>query len=157
MVSAETCTVAHAVLVDARYQRVRYGGETDDYGAGSGARCHDCNVAPGGLHHPGCDVERCPRCGGQQVTCACRQPDFSAPASYSLPEVIEPCARKLWEAAQVPGCRRPVMILKIPRGFDQVAVGVRLEVDEDGDVVLLTGRDRVVIVRADGASAASGE
>lgn len=35
------------------------------------ARCADCNVVPGGLHHPGCDNEKCPRCGGQLITCGC--------------------------------------------------------------------------------------
>ena len=34
-------------------------------------RCHDCNVAPGGYHHPGCDMESCPRCGGQLISCGC--------------------------------------------------------------------------------------
>lgn len=34
-------------------------------------RCHDCNVAYGGYHHPGCDWERCPFCGGQLISCNC--------------------------------------------------------------------------------------
>lgn len=33
--------------------------------------CHDCGISKGGLHHPGCDMERCPRCGGQLISCDC--------------------------------------------------------------------------------------
>lgn len=33
--------------------------------------CGDCGVAPGGVHHSGCDMERCPRCQGQLISCAC--------------------------------------------------------------------------------------
>jgi hypothetical protein len=28
-------------------------------------RCGDCGVAEGGFHHPGCDLQDCPRCGRQ--------------------------------------------------------------------------------------------
>ena len=34
-------------------------------------RCHDCNVAAGGSHHVGCDMEICPHCGGQFLGCSC--------------------------------------------------------------------------------------
>jgi len=41
-----------------------------EYG-GPDRRCHDCNVTRGGFHHAGCDMERCPRCGGQLISCGC--------------------------------------------------------------------------------------
>ena len=31
--------------------------------------CHDCDVDEGQLHLPGCDMERCPFCGGQLISC----------------------------------------------------------------------------------------
>jgi len=34
-------------------------------------RCHDCNCLPGEPHHPGCDCEDCPNCGGQLISCGC--------------------------------------------------------------------------------------
>lgn len=49
--------------------RITHGGEFTDYIPKH--PCHDCNVEAGQLHHPGCDVERCPRCGGQAISCEC--------------------------------------------------------------------------------------
>lgn len=34
--------------------------------------CHDCGVREGQIHSLGCDMERCPFCGGQLITCGCK-------------------------------------------------------------------------------------
>ena len=54
--------------------RVRYGDEQEDWGARE-RPCGDCFVVRGEYHVPGCDVERCPDCGGQLwFGCECESP-----------------------------------------------------------------------------------
>ncbi len=48
------------------WERVRYG---ERYAESS--PCHDCRVSAGQLHVMGCDVEECPACGMQLITCSC--------------------------------------------------------------------------------------
>ena len=39
------------------------------YQSASGQTCGDCAVIDGSVHHQYCDMEECPRCGGQLVGC----------------------------------------------------------------------------------------
>jgi hypothetical protein len=33
--------------------------------------CHDCGIKEGELHKENCDMERCPKCKGQLLSCDC--------------------------------------------------------------------------------------
>lgn len=39
------------------------------------ANCHDCSIEnkEGNIHHLLCDMEICPKCGGQLITCGCKK------------------------------------------------------------------------------------
>lgn len=66
----EAQTYTHYLIGGQEVARVRYGDEADDWGADK-RQCHDCAVVKGQFHVGGCDVERCPVCGGQVISCDC--------------------------------------------------------------------------------------
>jgi|PlaIllAssembly_1097288.scaffolds.fasta_scaffold534124_2 hypothetical protein len=51
--------------------RVSYGREEEDQGALRGLACADCGVVREQLHVLGCEMEQCPICAGQLVSCGC--------------------------------------------------------------------------------------
>jgi hypothetical protein len=57
----------------------------------SNIRCHDCNVAYGGFHHIGCDMETCPNCGGQFLGCSCfiNTKDNDEVMTYTINSAVE--------------------------------------------------------------------
>lgn len=69
MTSARSCSASELHLRGEPVAMIRFG---DELGWGRPSRCHDCGVGRGGFHHPGCDMQRCPLCGGQMLSCGCR-------------------------------------------------------------------------------------
>lgn len=59
-------------------------------------KCPDCGVEPGQAHLEGCDVERCPTCGGQYISCGHTAP-HRLPWSGEWPGVAE-CREFGWYA-----------------------------------------------------------
>jgi hypothetical protein len=69
MLTAPSCVVSNLHLAGAPFLLTPYG--RDGTSAPGGGRCGDCGVEPGGFHHLGCDLQQCPRCRRQLLSCGC--------------------------------------------------------------------------------------
>lgn len=67
---ADSCAPDTLVISGRRFERSR---ETV---LGPDGRCGDCGILDGGVHHLGCDLERCPRCHRQLISCGCLDGGF---------------------------------------------------------------------------------
>ena len=59
----EGCSISHVKIGNEIYER----NKMDPFEP----QCHDCGAGSGNYHHPGCDVEDCPKCRGQMLWCNC--------------------------------------------------------------------------------------
>jgi len=67
----------HITIEDVEYKRIKYGDSAEYIDIELGQipyfihPCHDCLVSKGQVHLSGCDMERCPKCGGQLLGDEC--------------------------------------------------------------------------------------
>lgn len=71
MLTAHGCTEVFVFVNNKFMPRLAYGHDQRAVGLDPTSRCHDCNVTWDHLHHPGCDMEECPGCHRQVISCAC--------------------------------------------------------------------------------------
>lgn len=71
MSTADGCSIGKVHIDGKVYKRSKVGDSRFEADLSKGERCHDCGATYGHFHHWGCDVERCPVCGDQLISCSC--------------------------------------------------------------------------------------
>ena len=73
MLTADGCSASTVQINGKRYKRIKCGDPQDFMpDMKPGERCGDCGALVGHYHHWGCDIERCPACHGQLLSCLCK-------------------------------------------------------------------------------------
>jgi hypothetical protein len=67
-----SCVPEPRLLATGVYEPIRWGKEREFRRQKVKGRCGDCGTPVGGVHHPGCDMEECPRCHWQALSCGCQ-------------------------------------------------------------------------------------
>lgn len=70
MITADGCVCVPVVIDGVAYEPLPVGDDCGYYESDDD-RCPDCGAKYGHYHHPGCDVEECPKCGFQLISCDC--------------------------------------------------------------------------------------
>jgi hypothetical protein len=71
MTEGISCLTDPVVIGGRSYAPIPFGHEVRPRHRYEPDECHDCSTPLGGVHHPGCCVERCPACHGQAISCGC--------------------------------------------------------------------------------------
>jgi hypothetical protein len=85
MLTVDGCTVDKFEFGESFLARIPFGSEKQRWKMDP---CGDCGVKKGRYHHPGCDIEECPRCGGQAISCGCAD-DGDDDRPVDVPMAIE--------------------------------------------------------------------
>jgi hypothetical protein len=103
MLTAPSCVVSSLHLGGEPFPLTPYG--RDGTSAPGGGRCGDCGVEPGGFHHLGCDLQPCPRCQRQLLSCGCPFDELGGAEDTDPAPVAEPADQGDSELDE-PGYRR---------------------------------------------------
>jgi hypothetical protein len=71
MLEVDGCVPSVLIIDGQEHERIPYNPEDLTPGERETHRCHDCGARPGAIHHFGCDMEICPKCGEQAAFCGC--------------------------------------------------------------------------------------
>lgn len=110
MTAADSCTVDVLHCDGEPYRLAPYEPEPMDLDPGE--RCGDCGVLLGGLHHVGCDMQRCPRCQRQLISCGCRWDEYPPDEDGDGDDAIEAAVRAFRSSSPTAG-PRPLPLLPL--------------------------------------------